>query len=65
MAVLSDPEEGWGMRGMKLKSHYYRDGSTLCGQGRTSMGARLFTEPDSWPCKTCLHIRETETATHG
>ncbi len=54
--------EGWGMRGLKRKSHYYRDSSTLCGQGRASMGSRLFSEPDPWACKTCLHIRKTETS---
>lgn len=49
------------MRGLKLKSHYYRDGSTLCGNGRASMGTRLFADPDPWPCKICQHIIEGET----
>lgn len=59
---MTDPTEGWGMRGLKLKSHYYRGGETICGQGRHSMGARLFVEPDPWPCKLCSHILATEAA---
>lgn len=55
-----DPAEGWGMRGMKRKSHYYRDGHAVCGQGRVSDGARLFAKVDPWPCKLCLHIVEGE-----
>jgi hypothetical protein len=58
--MTSDPSEGWGMRGLKLKSHYYRGGDTLCGQGRHSMGSRLFATPDPWPCKLCLHIIDNE-----
>lgn len=57
----TDPVEGWGMRGMKRKTHYYRDGTPLCGQGSRVMGARLFDRPDPWPCKKCAHIRDTET----
>lgn len=49
------------MRGLKLKSHYYRAGESICGQGRASMGARLFPTPDPWPCKLCLHIVSTES----
>lgn len=49
---------GWGLRGFKRKTHYYRNGEAVCGQGRASDGVRLFEKPDPFPCKKCLHIVE-------
>jgi len=61
----SEMEEGWYTPLTARKSHYFRDGRSLCGTWRIiptlKIKVELKPEPDMTPCTTCLKKLKPET----
>jgi len=59
----SEMEEGWYTPLTARKSHYFKDGRSLCGTWRIipPLKVDLKPNPDKTPCTTCLKKLKSET----